>query len=330
MSIHRDWPRPSRWRLADQDVIADLEWIRRELRFLQISKAAPEILIQQWETAINDCAKEIKEHFLLTNRIFLRQTLAQIQQEIILVTPREKLDAIWITLKKKLDSIDDDDKKDSPAEKLVKKIDEFFSSEVQAKDAEPIARRRIRAVRKFIDDGLMLDLAAAYSLKRTAEALVFYLFVLLSGILVFLFENDRCSTGGIAACRTPSGAMGLALFGALGGTISAILRPNPGKSDKGDKSNRGLNLLTQFSFMRVLLGGVSGLFLFLLVRSEVLNVHLPYLAVCALAMAFGFSERALISALSATANRLDLEIARSTGLSGSGKPKSDSAAGMEK
>jgi hypothetical protein len=168
----------------------------------------------------------------------------------------------------------------------------------------------MRAIRKFIDDGLVLELSAAYSLKRSAEALVVYLSLLVVGIMVFLHQSRPCSTDPLVACWSSPNALGLALFGALGGTISAIVRPTPGKDGKG------LNLLSRFSFIRVLLGGVSGLFLFLLFSSGVVHLPLPYLGICALAMAFGFSEQALIGALSAMANQIDADITRSTGLHG--------------
>jgi len=288
-------------------VIADLETIRREVQFLRVMKAkVSEAHIQEWEKAIEDCAKEVRKYFFLTNRIFIRQTLAQIQQELILVTARDNLDGIWIALKRKLESIDEDGKQTSAVRKLVQEAEDFFESKEHPEELETSVRRHLRAIRKFIDDGLLLDLASAYSLKRSAEMLVVYLLVIGTAILVFLF-NSTPSPIEKTMHWSPSQVIGLALFGALGGTISAIVRPTPGK-DSG-----GLNLLTRFSFMRVVLGSVSGLLLFLLFSSGIVQVQLPYLGVCALAMAFGFSERALIGALSTTASRIDMEITRATG-----------------
>jgi hypothetical protein len=327
MPVNEEWPPYCRWRLFDQDVIADLGSIRRELQFLRTSNAGvPDAIVQDLEKVIDACAEEVGKHFFFTNRIFIRQSLAEVRQELILIMPRSSLDSVWMALKNKLESIEGDGKQDSVKKSdqknrdtVFEEIDDFFESEESTPSEECRlfelrVRRHMRAIRKHVDDRLLAELLSASSLQRSAKILVTQLSVLVLTIIIFLHKNHVSTADQIPNGWSTPEALQMSLFGALGGTLSAIVRPTPGKN-----SNEGLNLpMTRFSFMRPLLGGISGLVLFLLFVSGVINLpKLPYLGACVLALAFGFSERALIGVLSSTANRIDLDITRAMGQAGS-------------
>lgn len=317
MPLNRKWHWWNQLRLADQDIVADIESIGREYDSLKASgkKATDHIEkeIQEAESAINACVVELKRTFFV-NRIFIRQTLSRVQVRLILITPRENLDSVWIALRKKWDSIDEDSRRHKTNNYIIQEIDKFFKSPAKGKSSEPAAsllriRSHMQAIRKYVDDRILADLWSSYSLQRTATLFSWILFGLMGAIVYALLDERAPASGSKAISLCIADLIEMLLFGALGGTISAIMRPVPGTHQK-----RSSLLLTKFSYMRPLLGAVSGLFLFLLFASQVVNLpSLHYLGVYALAMVVGFSERALISMLSSAANRLNLDISRSIG-----------------
>lgn len=65
--------------------------------------------------------------------------------------------------------------------------------------------------------------------------------------------------------------------------------------------------IVRFTFIRPILGGIAGLFLYLVAtNSQAITFTYPYLY--AAAIAFGFSEYALTDALSATADRVSAQV----------------------
>jgi hypothetical protein len=326
MSGYRKWPRYCRWRLADQDVIADIESIRRDFEIIkELDGEKYGRVIQLCEAALDDCASELKL-FWWINRLFIRQTLSQVQQQLILIVPLATLDGLWLALKKRLDTISENEKikyflTDTAA------IDRFFApkadNNAQPENTvgdpdEPHVRGKMRAIRKYLDEKLLAELWAAYSLQRTTKFFVFLLLPIVAAIFFLLHvQHSGCLSEKIAGGWSIIHVVTTSVFGALGSLISAVVQPDPGKRvvqpDPGKREEEGLPL-TRFSYMRPILGGVSGLFLFLLFGADLLHIpELPFLGVYALAVAFGFSERALISVLSAMANRTGLDIGKNLG-----------------
>lgn len=310
------WPFYCRLRLGDQDVIADINQLRLELDLLSENPSVKE-KVTICRQALDCC--ELDHRRLFKSRIVVRQGVFAITGQVLLVTPVHDLEGAWIGIKQRFEKIDKSEARFFAD--TIRRIDEFFEK-IKKKSgddngehgscdtddkAEQEIRSLIKAVRLFFDKKIIAELWAGLDMVRHITSFCI-LALIIAGAAVFAIYNENGSTLMGIDIDTKHTVITTVLFGMLGAIISTLTKPRR----TGDG---GSIPLVRISPLRPILGGLAGLFLYMVATSGVVSLRsLPYLSLYAAAMAFGFSERALIRVLSAAAGRIESGAGRAIGL----------------
>jgi hypothetical protein len=305
------WPWWRRLALSDQNITADIEFARVELSGLTELPLKPED-----KNILNNCLymlqKCIDNHRrLIRNRMFVRQTLFTIMQQVILIMPRDNLEATWLALKQRLEANAKPEEEFYTKHHAISDIESFLRGEGHDEKTERRVRRLMRRIRFLLDEKILTDLWQAGSLQRlTNFCSMLSLLVILSILVMIALENHCKDVGQILAwsCEVPkdpkTGIVTAFLAGVLGGIISTVWKPND------DKEPQSLPLV-RITFLRPVLGGIAALFLYVLSASEIMTIKYPGLYAAALAI--GFSERAFIGLLNTSANQIGAGVSRAIG-----------------
>ena len=304
---------------AIKNLTADIEFARVELSLAANAANTPdEIKVSRLcKSMLQKCFDNNRQVF--KNTIFVRQTLFQIMQQLIIFTPRENLKPIWLALKQRLEAAGKADRDYFMKTGTVARIERFLKSDTQNAEVEAEIRRLIKRVRSFLDELTMIELWKVYSLQVTNKVCVAFGCALIILIpLAYIFENG-CSSEipwyfQFSGCVRPEnhGIVLTCLCGAVGGAISMLFPSSSGSND------RALQLV-QISVVRPILGGLAGLFLFFVADPGL--VTLKYPSLYAMAIAIGFSERAFVRMLSSNADRLGNSLTRAIGQLGNKETK---------
>jgi len=301
---------PPRWqwwkviRATDQNVTADIELARIAILSLSCNTHGncEQALLASCREMLNQCIASQRR--LFGNRIFVRQTLFLILQNLILIIPKEKLPAAWLSIRQRLATIDDSEIIEYKRSKAIDEIDGFMkrlsdakelagASKIGAKDK--IVREKMKEIKSFLDEKVMGELWSSTVLQRQTYILGGLIFCSLSATLLAIWYDTHHST-------TP-GIFQTTVAGLLGGAISTVSQPSARDSSLP---------LVRFALIRPLIGAVSGLFLFLISgHTDVAKLAYPY--TYAMAIAFGFSERAFSTALGSAANAISTDVSKALG-----------------
>jgi hypothetical protein len=320
------WPWWRRWLLGDQNITADIEFARVELSVAANAANTPSQIKTSriCQSMLQKCIDNHRRIF--KNRIFVRQTLFQIMQHLILFTPRENLKAIWLSLKQRLEAAGKVEQDFFAKTGVVKQIERFVNEKRGNAEHEEQMRRLIKRVRTFLDERTMTDLWLSYTLQKTTNVCaVFGLLLVFLMPAIYLYENNCDFPAQLLSCKPTNAATNahgiilMCLAGVLGGVVSMLFQsPEDGASSKSLP-------LVRLVFVRPILGGLAGLVLFFVAQTEVITAKYPSLY--AAAVAFGFSERAIIKALTLSANQVGSSVTRALGhIGGTGK-SSDGSSG---
>jgi hypothetical protein len=317
-ALHREkqWRWWSVLSAHNQNVTADLEFVRLELARLNASVRddADIKILQECERTFLKCLKS-HDRFVFKNRIFVRQSILVILENAIMITPPENLRAVWLSVRQRLKALDNPNNLDIDAH-VVESIDAYFNMAVQKPNGAQLAkvdqteiRAMLREIRTKLDDRLILDYWSGIALQQKTYVLFSIAALSLVLTLATLAYENSCFSTGLLACglgvAKQHSMIAMTLAGILGGSLSTISQPVP--SDMA-----GSLPLVRVAFIRPLLGGIAGLFLYLLnSHSAFITAGYPYLY--AAAIAFGFSERAFAGALMNSATEVSKQVGQAIG-----------------
>ncbi len=325
----RPWPWWSICSTHDQNVTADLEFVRIELAKIQRAKLtdADLAILDSCGYTLAQCLQSHRRIFF-KNAIFVRQSILVILQNLILIMPPDGLRAAWISIKQRRLAIEaeqgrETENKPDFDKKSVDDIDKFLTADSPQETGatgsgdsvldERVVREMVREIRARLDERLVLEYWASIVLQHKTRVLfgIALLFLVLTGSAI-LFENG-CVADHIFSCSfgaTSHQMITTILAGVLGGALSTISQPAP----------VGALPLVRTAFIRPLLGGIAGIFLYLVTtKTSFVSFSYPYLY--AAAMAFGFSERAFVDALTKSATHVAAEATKAIGQTGDGEPR---------
>jgi hypothetical protein len=293
-------------RANDQNITADIELAR--VAISNISRrpyaACQRSIFDSCCEMLNQCIEHQQRVF--SNRIFVRQTLFLIMQNIILIAPRETLPSIWLSIKQRLDSINATEIAEFKRSKSIDEIEAHirllsdpkknWSNANEIGPIEGIVREKMKEIKSFVDEKVVAELWSGIVLQRQTYILAgIVLFSLAATVFAILSEA--------AAMNTPPRVVTTTIAGLLGGALSTVSKP----------LTRDASLpLVRIALVRPLIGAVAGLFLFLISgHTELAKLAYPY--TYAIAIAFGFSERAFSDALGSSANDISKGVSQALG-----------------
>jgi hypothetical protein len=200
---HNSFCKPPHWRwwkrirAHDQNVTADIEVARVAICNLLCYKYddhGARVLISCQEM-ISQCIAS--QQRLFSNRIFVRETLFLIMQNIILIMPRENLPAVWLSVRQRLGAIDASESAEYQKSNTLAEIDTYMQQLSTKKQGDldtpdTIVRQKIKEIKSFVDEKVITELWSGMVLQRQTYILgTIVLFSLLSTILTHLYETCR-------------------------------------------------------------------------------------------------------------------------------------------
>ena len=315
--------RKFRWFLNLQNFEFEIEAVRSELSRLE------EIYSDDTEhgethsyqrKVLEDCRDLITKidkafHRFLPRELFIWQSLFLIQQRILLIVPFSELPAKWATLNKRLQDLsekEEDGRKDGRygSKKFIRDIATRLATgapssngeEEESKGEDVGLRSDMIEVKRYLDDKVALELWIAFRLRRYSV-----MFLVLALVLVAYLVADicilrpECLSQEWLECSDNYSVIAMVVAGSLGALVSAL--------SSGLRGERPGNPPLAHTFLiRPVIGGIAGLFLYLVAQTEVLSV--PYPAMYVVAIAFGFSERAFYSVLGSVARSTEGRVAK--------------------
>ena len=237
--------------------------------------------------------------------VIVWQNLGLIRQNLLLIVHPNELSAKWESIRSRLSKLSSDDQANSSklsywqSNKFATWVDGKLKDRTHAEDDE--LRIKLKEARKCLDDRLVAQLWTGISLRRYGVFFITSSFLLSASLIGLISYEFFCG------CRIPwCGITTLTLIGVfISGTLGALLSTLISRSQNDQSSTPPFaNLL----FVRPIIGGIAGLFLFFLAAGGYLDVKPPVLY--AVAIAFGFSERALYNALARLTGNVDKNISR--------------------
>lgn len=326
-----DW---SWWSIVsahNQNVTADLEFIR-----LEIEKVRPFVLgeeaaahrgseeaaesakvLQSCDELLEKCVASHRR-VLFKNPLFIRQSILVILQQLILIMPHSALHAAWASISQRYSAVE---KKDRPNfDGSLTKVNKYFEKcgcdkpgakrqprpSADDEAMEHTIRELMREIRLRLDDRVYIDYWSSVALQQKLSVLAPITIVALLGT-VWMFVQENCGDIFKLTCAIDTTKdhtiLTTTLAGLLGGAISAL-------TPSGATPASGTPPLVQFVAIRPLIGAAAGFFL-AIVASETMSVNYPLLY--AAAIAFGFSERAFIDALTKRANQISTNVGQAIG-----------------
>lgn len=305
-----------RWVLPLQNFEFEIDAVRSELDQLE----KKEFLNDEKLGILKKCRNllaitESAFYRCFPRELFIWQMLFRIRQNILLIAPHEELFAKCFVLKKRLRRLKKDEARNrrnteckkwkksgwKKWKKLLKAAENGLNDPEKRKQDDMKWRSNLKEVCAFLDNQIILQLWKSIKLRRQSR--IFVIIVIpLSGLLVAhvcfgLWLVDCAEWVADCAKFAATGRLHSPIFMVIAGTLGAFVSM---LSSSSNDSNRGAPL-AYVSFVRPILGGISGLFLYLTTGVGIIKVDFP--ALYAAAIAFGFSERAFSAAL----NRLSGE-----------------------
>lgn len=232
--------------------------------------------------------------------LFIWQSLFQIQQDLLLVLPSEELLAEWEVVQMRITKTQEKGTKFPWDDSQRKEIEDQLRSSAGDDASNRGVRSRIREIRKYLDDRDVLRLWRSMQIRRY-RWLFAMLAVLFGALLAMAICVSSCWFGHCIADNQGYGLFGMVMAGSLGASLSALA--NVGRLDQ-----EGVPVLSGLQLVRPVIGAASGLFLYLVWQTQIIEVTgaAPYL----FAIAFGFSERALFGVLQSMAEKTERDIGR--------------------
>ena len=300
-----------RWFLNLQNFEFEIQAVRSELARLEGLYSKDEDHSYQ-RGVLEECRKLIEEIERAFDRFFPRelfiwQTLFLVQQRFWLIVPFSELPAKWATLNKRLQDLPEKEGSQYKNKEFVEDITTRLAKGAPLfEGADSGLRSEMVEVRRYLDDKVALELWIAFRLRRYSV-----MFLLLAIVLVAYLVADicilrlECLTTKWSECADSYSIVAMIVAGSLGALISAL-------SSGLRRKSLGKPPLVQAFFVRPVIGGVAGLFVYLVAQTGTIDI--PYPGMYLVAIAFGFSERALYRVLGSLAGSTESRVARLTRL----------------
>ena len=304
-----------RWFLNLQNFEFEIQAVRSELARLEglYSNDEEDDEDHSYQRGVlEECRKLIEEIERAFDRFFPRelfiwQTLLLVQQRIWLIVPFSELPAKWATLNKRLQDLPEKEGSQYRNKEFVEDITTRLAKGAPLfEGADSGLRSELVEVRRYLDDKVALEFWIAFRLRRYSV-----MFLLLAMVLVAYLVADisilrlECLTTEWSECADSYSTVAMIVAGSLGALISAL-------SSGLRRKSLGKPPLVQAFFVRPVIGGVAGLFVYLVAQTGTIDI--PYPGMYLVAVAFGFSERALYRVLGSVAGSTESRVARLTRL----------------
>lgn len=303
--------RKPRWFLNLQNFEFEIQAVRSEisrLKKLYLEDETDKNKYSYQRGVLAECEKLIGSvegalERLFPRELFIWQALFLVRQRILLIVPFSELPAQWETLKGRLQRLPKKERGKYGKKKFVESVSARLDADPPPlEDAERGVRTSLIEVRKYLDDKVALEFWVAFRLRRYSVMFLALALPLVTYLVVDIcILRLECLSKKWSECSDPYSVVAMIAAGSLGALISAL-------SSGLRKERSGNPPLVQAFFARPVIGGIAGLFLYLVAQTEVLSV--PYPAVIVVAIAFGFSERAFYSVLSSVAESTEGRVAR--------------------
>ena len=288
-----------RWFAPRQNLQFEIKAVEAEFTWLQSAERGqgPNKVPQEAKEALERCSELLREAKCAFRGWFPRelvvwQHLSQIRQDFLFAVPFNQLPARWQTIRRRLKTLDNKESDSGywGSEEFEKWVSDRLKQPVEQGGYDAELRSKLREARKFLDDGVMAQLWRTIALRRITVAASIGA-ILTSIALIYLLKcTPHCP------CPPPpdvkSSLITMFVAGALGAQMSILLLRRTGKPDA---------LLSNLAFVRPIIGGVAGLFLALVLHSNWVSIDATQWGYHAVAVAFGFSERAIYRTLSSLA-----------------------------
>ena len=261
---------------------------------------------------LEECHKLIDEieraydHFI-PRELFIWETLFLVQQRIWLIVPFSELSAKWATLSKRLKDLPKKEGGQYKNKKFVENITTRLAKGAPLfEGGDSGLRSELIEVRRYLDDKVALELWIAFRLRRYSV-----MFLILAVVLVAYLVADicilrlECLTQKWSECSDPYSVVAMIMAGSLGALISAL-------SSGLRRESLGNPPLVHAFLVRPVIGGVAGVFVYLVAQTGTIDI--PYPGMYLVAIAFGFSERAFYGVLGRVAGSTESRVARLTRL----------------
>ncbi len=235
---------------------------------------------------------------MFPRELFIWQSLMLIQQNMLLILPCRQLRAKWRTLSGRLAHLGDEAAYASLKRRLDDIAKELGECERCSEADDRALRHEMVEFRKSLDDRLVLDLWRTVSIRRYGIIFSLSAFACIA-LLIVLFACSECSNSSNEHWQRP---IAMVVAGFLGGLLSGIATMRYG--EQGVRPP-----LASVEVVRPVIGGIAGLFLFLIAEAQVLNIADPGLF--ALAIAFGFTELAFYRTLYRIASNVEDRLGKS-------------------
>ena len=277
------WKRLVRWLSTLQNLEFEIDAVRIEIA--AIEKNGQEVANKQ--PVINECRELLSKIEDAYNRTFPRElfiweTLFLIHQKILLVAPIEELSAKWSVLKKRLKQLEEIQKKTvyGWSNEVASDIDKW----TKEKNEDNLQLRyQIKELRKSLDDHVILQVWTGMRLRRHSVFFVVAASILTAILIVGIcWPLVFCSADCANKDRPPS-ALLMSVAGLLGAMVSTLTDGKPPGVTQHPP-------LVNVSMVRPLIGAIAGLFIYFV--HPLIRIDFNYFVLLAVAIAFGFSERA--------------------------------------
>ena len=304
-----------RWFLNLQNFEFEIQAVRSELARLDglypKGKEGDEEHSYQ-QGVLEECHKligEIERAYdrFIPRELFIWETLFLVQQRIWLIVPFSELSAKWATLNKRLKDLPKKEGGQYKNKKFVKNITTQLAKGAPLfEGGDSGLRSELIEVRRYLDDKVVLELWVAFRLRRYSV-----MFLILAVVLVAYLVADicilrlECLTQKWSECSDPYSIVAMIVAGSLGALISAL-------SSGLRRKSLGNPPLVQAFLVRPVIGGVAGIFVYLVAQTGTIDI--PYPGMYLVAIAFGFSERAFYGVLGRLAGSTESRVARLTRL----------------
>ena len=241
--------------------------------------------------------------------LFIWQSLNLLQQNLLLIVSADQLSSKWWVLEARYKQI-------NPTVVWMRSQAKRIAGGVPKLSEEPgkpdeALRLEMCAFRKVLDDRLIIDLWRTISLRRystffctaaLATVGVLVAWVACEAASVSLSQSLRnvCCFDNVEPDSTHS-VVATTLAGFPGGLLSSVLKMRWENEEKHPP-------LASVEIVRPVIGGIAGLFVYFVVGTGVVAVQYP--ALYAVALAFGFTERAFFKALRRLAANAESEVGK--------------------
>ena len=239
----------------------------------------------------------------LPRELFIWQTLLLVQQRILLIVPFPELSAKWATLSKRLDDLPEKERGKYGNKDFIEDIRTRLAKGAPlVEGADQGLRSDMVEVKRYLDDKVALEFWVAFRLRRYSV-----MFLVLAIVLVAYLAADicilrlDCLSREWLECSDPYSIAAMIAAGSLGALISAL-------SSGLRTESLGNPPLVQAFLVRPVIGGIAGMFVYLVAQTGAIDV--PYPGMYLVAIAFGFSERAFYGVLGRVAGSTESRVAQ--------------------